>query len=151
MILFDVNVLVYAFREDAERHGEYRGWLLDAINGGAAYGVSEEVLAGVVRVTTHPKIFRRPSRIEEALGFAEKLLTHPSCRIVRPSPGHWSLFAALCRRSQAKGNLATDAWFAALAVESGCTWVTTDRDFARFPALRWRHPLDHDRDVTNPA
>jgi hypothetical protein len=34
-----------------------------------------------------------------------------------------------------------DAYFAALAIESGCDWITTDRDFARFKGLRWRHPL----------
>ena len=28
-----------------------------------------------------------------------------------------------------------DAWFAALATESGCEWITTDRDCARFEGL----------------
>ena len=151
MKLLDVNVLVYSFRSDAERHSEYRAWLLGLIRGEAAFGVAEQALAGLVRVTTHRKIFREPSRLEEALGFVEALLAHPSCRIVRPSAGHWILFSSLCRRSKANGNLVNDAWFAALAIESGCTWVTTDRDFSRFPALRWRHPLDHERDVENPA
>jgi predicted nucleic acid-binding protein len=35
----------------------------------------------------------------------------------------------------------TAARLAALAIESGSEWITTDRDFARFPSLRWRHPL----------
>jgi uncharacterized protein len=39
------------------------------------------------------------------------------------------------------GNLVQDAWFAALAIESGCEWITTDRDFARFDGLQWRAPL----------
>ena len=39
---------------------------------------------------------------------------------------------------------------AALAIEHGCTWVTTDRDFARFPGLTWQHPLDHPAPITNP-
>ena len=151
MKLLDVNVLVYSFRSDAERHAEYRNWLLELINGEAAFGVAEQALAGLVRVTTHPKVFRVPSRLEEALAFAEALMAHPACRVVRPSAGHWPLFSSLCRRSKAKGNLITDAWFAALAVESGCTWVTTDRDFSRFPSLRWRHPLDHEQDIENPA
>ena len=37
--------------------------------------------------------------------------------------------------------MVTDACFAALALESGCEWVTTDRDYARFAGLAWRHPL----------
>jgi hypothetical protein len=47
----------------------------------------------------------------------------------------------LCGKSVATGNLVRDAWFAALAVESGCEWITTDGDFARFPGLRWHRPF----------
>ncbi|MCY3786131.1 MAG: PIN domain-containing protein, partial [bacterium] len=47
----------------------------------------------------------------------------------------------LCRQVQSKGNLVQDAYLAALAIESGSEWITTDRDFSRFPGLRWRHPL----------
>lgn len=151
MKLFDVHVLIYAFRKDAERHTEYRRWLFGVMSDEAAFAVSEQALASLVRVTTHPKIFRQPSRSAEAFAFAEAILAHGACRIVRPSGGHWGLFQSLCRKSQAKGNLVADAWFAALAIESGCTWITTDRDYSRFPGLRWRHPLDHDRDIDNPA
>lgn len=151
MNLLDVNVLVYAFRRDADRHAEYRKWLLDLTRTGVAFGLSELALAAVVRLTTHPKIFREPNRLEEALEFTERLRNHPLCRVVRPSPSHWSVFAALCRKARAKGNLITDAWYAALAIESGCTWITTDGDFSRFAGLRWRHPLDHEHDVENPA
>lgn len=150
MNLLDVNVLVYAFRADAERHAEYRTWLLDVLDGEAAFAVAEHALLGMVRVSTHPKVFRSPSRVEDALAFVEALRTHPSCRVVAPTAAHWSLFAKLCHRSNAKGNLVSDAWLAALAIESGCTWITTDRDYARFPALRWRHPLDDEREIENP-
>jgi len=37
--------------------------------------------------------------------------------------------------------MVADAYLAALAIESGSEWVTTDRDYARFRGLRWRHPL----------
>jgi predicted nucleic acid-binding protein len=36
--------------------------------------------------------------------------------------------------------MVTDAWFAALALEHGCEWITLDRDFKRFPELRSRAP-----------
>jgi predicted nucleic acid-binding protein len=38
-------------------------------------------------------------------------------------------------------NLVADAWLAAMAIESGCEWVTSDRDYTRFPGLKTRHPL----------
>jgi len=59
-----------------------------------------------------------------------------------PGKRHWAIFTRLCRDVEAKGNLVPDAYLAALAIESGCEWVTTDRDFARSSGLRWRHPLD---------
>jgi hypothetical protein len=34
-----------------------------------------------------------------------------------------------------------DAYFAALAIESGNEWVTADRGYGRYPGLRWRHPF----------
>jgi predicted nucleic acid-binding protein len=61
---------------------------------------------------------------------------------LEPGPRHWEIFERLCRESGAKGNLVADAYLAALAIESGCEWVTTDRDYSRFKGLRWRHPLD---------
>jgi hypothetical protein len=46
--------------------------------------------------------------------------------------------------------MVTDAYFAALALESGCEWVTTDRDYARFAGLAWRHPLSSGIERTGP-
>jgi len=148
--LLDVNVMVYAFRRDSPRHDEFRIWLLEMAGKVAAFGVSEQALSSVIRICTHPKIFKKPSLLEDSIKFVESLRAHPSCRIVRPTSDHWDLFIRLCRHSDARGNLVTDAWFAALAMDAGCAWVTTDRDFARFPGLRWRHPLDHVEEVQNP-
>jgi toxin-antitoxin system PIN domain toxin len=98
--------------------------------------MSSQVLSGVVRVTTHPKIFRQPSSLDEVLRFCEVLLDQPRCVLVQPGEGHWEIFARLCRDANARGNLVPDAWLAALAIESGCEWVTLDRDYARFPGLK---------------
>jgi toxin-antitoxin system PIN domain toxin len=141
LILPDVNVLLYAFRTDALHHPAYRSWLEDAVNGDEAYGISPQVLCSVIRVSTHPRVYGRPSRLDDALAFARALLGQPTCTVIEPGPRHWSIFENLSRRASATGNLAQDAWFAALAVESGCEWITTDHDYARFPGLRWRPPF----------
>lgn len=60
--------------------------------------------------------------------------------IVTPGPRHWNLFRHLLEESGAIGSLISDAWYAALAIEHGCEWITDDADFARFPSLRWRQP-----------
>lgn len=61
---------------------------------------------------------------------------------INPGPRHWGIFERLCEATRAKGNLIADAYLAALAIESGSEWVTTDRDYSRFPGLKWRHPLE---------
>jgi toxin-antitoxin system PIN domain toxin len=98
-------------------------------------------LAGVARIATHPRIFIRPSRLTDALAFTTTLVEQPHCQIVQPGARHWNIFCSLSRQANVSGNLVQDAWFAALAIESGCEWITTDRDFARFEGLRWRAPL----------
>ena len=140
MILPDVNVLVYGFRADSADHPRYRGWLSSVINGREAYGVAPQVLSAVVRITTHPRIFARPSRLRDALAFSRVLMEQPNATLIVPGERHWQIFEDLCERARVAGNLVQDAWFAALALESGCEWITTDRDYARFEGLRWRTP-----------
>ena len=141
MILPDVNVLLYAFRRDSTRHADYRRWLEDIINDERAYGIAPQTQASLIRLSTHAGIYVRPSQLSEAVGFCEAVLGGTNCSIVQPGDRHWRIFADLCRQARVTGNLVQDAWFAALAMESGCEWITTDRDYARFPGLRWREPF----------
>jgi toxin-antitoxin system PIN domain toxin len=142
VILPDVNVLIYAFRRDSARHAEYRAWLQAVVDGPSAYGISPQVLAGVVRICTHPKIYRRPSPLAEALSFCEALLQPAHSTLIQPGDRHWSIFADLCESSGVSGNLVQDAWFAALAIEHGCQWISTDADYGRFRGLHWRRPFE---------
>ena len=141
MILPDVNVLVYAHREDAADHRRYREWLEQAVSSDAAYGLSELVLSGFLRIVTHPRVFTSPSPLDDATAFCEQLRDRSNRVAIAPGPRHWSIFVRLCREAGAKGNLVPDAFLAAMAIEHGCEWITTDRDFARFDGLRWAHPL----------
>jgi toxin-antitoxin system PIN domain toxin len=141
MLLPDVNVLVYAYRKEHPRHRDFRAWLEGVLNGDQAYGMSELVLSGFVRVVTHPRVFVHPDPVERALAFAEQLLRPPHRVRISPGPRHWEIFRDLCVRVQAKGNMVPDAFYAALAIENGCEWITTDQDYSRFPGLKWRHPL----------
>lgn len=127
-------------RTDSENHAQYKAWLESVINGSAAYGVAPQVLSGVVRICTHSRIFARPSSPADAFEFCRVLLEQPNATVITPGERHWAIFENLCRQAKATGNLIQDAWFAALAIESGCEWLTTDRDYARFPRLAWRPP-----------
>ena len=99
------------------------------------------MLSGFVRVVTHPRVFDPPDSIETALAFANAVRAQPTAVMASPGRRHWEIFERLCIAAGTKGNLVPDAYLAALAIESGSEFVTTDRDFSRVPGLRWRHPL----------
>jgi toxin-antitoxin system PIN domain toxin len=141
MILTDVNVLIYAFRSDSRNHSQYREWLESIVNGPEAYAISPQILCSFIRIVTHPRVFCHPSNLEDAVALARVLRDQPHAVQVAPHDRHWMIFETLCRDSAASGNLVQDAWFAALAIESGCEWITVDRDYARFKGLRWRPPF----------
>jgi len=140
MMLPDVNVLIYAFRQDVPQHALCKPWLQRVVDGEANFGISPFALAAVVRVTTNPRSYNEPSTHEEAFRYCDHLLNSPNCRIVTPGERHWDIFKRICVETDTCGPRVTDAWFAALAIEWGCEWITFDRDYARFPGLKWRAP-----------
>jgi uncharacterized protein len=139
--LFDVNILVNAHREDAPHHAPCRRVIEESLRAPASFGLSPIVLSGFIRVVTHRRIFEVPTPIADAVEFCERLKAYPQAVVVEPGRRHWEIFRALCIDARAEGNLIPDAYLAALAIESGCEFVSTDRDFARFPALSWSDPL----------
>lgn len=141
MKLFDVNVLVNAYRGDADHHEPCRTALEDAISSPAAFGLSPIVLSGFLRVVTHRRVFKTPTSLVDATEFVEALQSMPQAVIVEPGPRHWEIFTELCLEARATGDLIPDAYLAALALEAGCEIVTTDRDFTRFRGLSWSDPL----------
>jgi uncharacterized protein len=140
MILPDVNVLIYAFRREVPQHSLCRAWLDGVVRGHERFGLSPLALAAVVRVTTNRRAYAKPGSRDVALGFCEDLMGQPHCQIVEPGERHWDIFRRLCVETETRGPRITDAWYAALAIEWGCEWITLDRDFSRFPGLRWRLP-----------
>ena len=142
MLAPDVNVLIYAHIEDSTvDHVEYANWLTRLATGPEPFALSALVLAGFIRVVTNPRIFDPPSTLDHSFAFVASLLERPTARLIGPGPDHLSIFESLCRESGANGKLVADAQHAAVAIEHGCTIVSTDADFGRFPRLRWQHPL----------
>ena len=141
MIIPDVNVLVGALRLDHPHHEALADWLAGAVAGAPGFGLTMPVLAGVVRVVTHPRIFADPTPLAAVLADLDALLAQRRVTLVRPGQRYWQIFCQLCREADAKGNLVVDAQHAAIAVEQNATWASLDHDFARFPSLDWLDPL----------
>lgn len=140
MILPDVNVLIYALRQDVQYHAVASEWLKQVILGESRFGISRLVLAAVIRISTDRRMYSTPSSIEDAVGFCNDILDQPHCQIVEPGEKHWHIFTRLCIDTNTTGPRVTDAWYAALAIEHDCEWITFDRDFSRFPGLKWSQP-----------
>ncbi|MGA2589183.1 MAG: type II toxin-antitoxin system VapC family toxin [Bryobacteraceae bacterium] len=140
MLMPDVNILVYAHRQESPGHRRYAAWVVECATGPEPFALSELVLHGFVRVVTNPRVFDPPSTAGQAFKFLDALLSRPTCNLARPGPRHWGIFRLLCESSQLRGKLVADAAHAAVAIETGCEWVTADTDFSRFsPPLRWIH------------
>ncbi len=139
MVLPDFNALIYAHRVDAPEHELYADWLRAVTGSQAPFALAEVILAGFLRIVTNHRIFDPATPMDVAIAFCERLVAHPRAVLVAPGRRHWDIFVGLCR--EIRGPLVTDAYLAALAIEHGCELVTADSDFARFPGLRWRHPL----------
>lgn len=141
MLMPDVNILVYAHREDERRHAPYAAWLQDLIDGPEPFSLSVLVAVGFVRIVTNPRIYRDPTPLALALGAVEQIADHPRCRVAVPRGTHLGDVIRMCRESGATAGGVADAQHAALAITEGCTWVTRDADFRRFEThgLRWQH------------
>ncbi len=140
MVLADVNVLICAFRPDVEHHDACRAWLTKVLKSDHAYGVSDLALAAMVRVVTNPRAFSPPDSLDDAFRFAAAVTRSANAVRLSPGPRHWEIFERVCRDAQVRGNRITDAYYAALAIEHGCEWITLDGDYARFAGLKWRRP-----------
>lgn len=79
--------------------------------------------------------------LEEAVEVVDGWVNHPNVVMLGPGPHHWRSLRSALIDGQAGGPLATDAQLAALTIEHGGILQTTDRDFTRFPGLRWENPL----------
>lgn len=143
MLMVDVNVCVYAFRRESRMHAEFKRWLEQALSGSEPVGLPEQVLSSTIRLVTNHRIYGDPSTPAEALSFCDAILDAPAAMRVRPGERHWRIFHGLVAQHGLRGNDVPDAYLAALALEQGATWVTTDRGFARYQGLRLLDPLAH--------
>jgi len=140
VIVPDVNVLVHAWWAESAAHERGRKWLEEAVAAPEILGLSEHVLSGVVRILTHPRVTGGAFSAADVLERANDVLEAGGVTPVRPGPRHWTIFAQLCARRDARGNTVPDCYRAALAMEHGATWVSLDSFFGTIDGLDWRRP-----------
>lgn len=141
MILPDVNLLLYSHNRSAEQHQATNVWFTAALTGPEPVALSWTTILGFLRVGTNARAYPNPMTVKEAIAAVNAWLAHPAMVLLHPGERHWEILSEMIIRGDVEGPSITDAHLAALAVEHGATLCTTDRDFARFPRLRWRNPL----------
>jgi uncharacterized protein len=141
MLLPDVNVLIYAHRQDLPAHAAAKNWLESVLNGLEPIGLYPPTLASFLRIVTNRRIFKTPTPLPMALAFIDTMRNATPARFLQTGVRHWDLFAQLCRDTRAEGDNIPDAWLAAVAIESDCEFISTDKDFARFVGLKWQRPF----------
>ncbi len=142
MIIPDLNLLIYAHHASDLRHAAARAWWEDCLNGNEPVGLAWVTLLGFVRLTTHRQVLVAPLPVATATALVEEWLDQPVVRVLVPGREHARHCFGFLRKLGVGGNLTTDAHLAALAVEYQAELQSTDLDFARFPGLRWRNPLE---------
>ncbi|MEO8525071.1 MAG: TA system VapC family ribonuclease toxin [Caldimonas sp.] len=129
----DVNVLVAAARSDHPHHRVARAWLEGTFaeaDSGLVCTLMPMVLASFLRLVTSPKIFKAPTRIEEAIGFVDALLLVPGAQLAELGV-EWKRFRQLCLDHELSANDIPDAWLAAAVAQRGEHLVSFDRDFRK--------------------
>ena len=141
MIVVDSNLLIYAYDTESAHHAKSRGWLEKTFSGAEIVGLPWQTVSAFLRVVTNRRLPRSYRPVEEALQTVEEWLAQPNVRVLTPGDGHWALLRRIIVEANASGPLVSDAELAALTIEYGGVLHTADRDFARFPGLRWTNPL----------
>lgn len=141
MIVLDANILLYAYNSATSLHAKARAWIEETFSSSEPVGIPWQTVTAFLRITTNSKFPGQRFNVNEAVEIMEAWLGQPNIQLLAPSDTHWQHFRCMLLDGQASGQLVSDAHLAALALEYGGVLYTTDRDFARFPGLRWKNPL----------
>jgi len=141
VIVLDVNILLYAYNKNASQHLKARTWIEQKFSGSDPVGLPWHTISAFARITTSPNLAEMRRTIPEATRIIDQWTMQPNVHLLSPGEKHWFLFRQMIVEGQAPGALVSDAHLAALTIEYGGVLHTTDRDFSRFPGLRWINPL----------
>jgi len=142
VIVLDANILLYAYDSASSKHARARTWIEKVFSQAEPIGLPWQTIGAFLRIMTNPRLPGDRFSLEEAVEVVDRWLEQPNIRLLAQGEDHWTLLRRMILEGQAPGALVSDAQLAALTIEFGGTLHTTDRDFARFPGLRWKNPLE---------
>lgn len=142
MIAVDTNLLVYAHRRDATPHREATEAIRTLAEGPDPWAIPWPCVHEFLAIVTHPRIFRPPSTLAQAMAQVDAWLESPTLVLLGEAPGYWRHAGEVLRRARVVGPRVHDARIAALCAFHGVDILwSADRDFHRFSGLKVRNPL----------
>jgi toxin-antitoxin system PIN domain toxin len=141
VIVVDANLLIYSYDLDSAHHKKSLTWLEELLSGVEAVGLPWQSVSAFLRVITNRRLPGTRVTLEQAVQVVDEWLQQPNVQVLVPADQHWSVLRQMILEGRASGPLVSDAEIAAITIEQGAVLHTTDRDFARFPGLRWKNPL----------
>ena len=142
MIVVDANLLIYSYDVNSVDHKKSVSWFEGVLSGRESVGLPWPCICAFIRVLTNRGLAGLRVPLNAAVGAVEEWLHTPNVQVLVPGDRHWFVFRRMVIEGQAPGVLVSDAEIAALTIEHGGVLHTADRDFARFPGLRWANPLE---------
>jgi len=141
VIVLDANLLLYAYNSSAPNHTRARLWVEAIFSGTDAVGLPWQTVSAFLRIVTNTHLPGDRFTMDEAAAIVDQWTALPQVHLLAPGDRHWAFFQRMLIDGKASGPLTNDAELAALTTEYGGVLYTTDRDFARFPGLKWTNPL----------
>jgi len=141
VIVVDANLLIYSYDTESPHHKKSRAWVEKIFSDIEPVGLPWQTVSAFLRVITNRRLPGSRLTVEQAIEIVEAWLEQPNIRIIVAGDDHWSVLKRMIMEGRASGPLVSDAELVALTVEYGGVLYTSDRDFARFPGLRWKNPL----------
>jgi toxin-antitoxin system PIN domain toxin len=142
VIVPDANLLIYAYDSKSDMQPRARRWLEQILSGSDTVGFTWLTLGAFLRISTNLRLGRSQLHMTAATQIIDTWLARRVVRLPVPGDRHWVLLKEMLIAGRVQGPNVTDAQLAALTIEYGGILHSTDRDFARFPGLRWMNPLD---------
>jgi uncharacterized protein len=142
VIVLDANIILYAYDSNSTKHSQAKAWLEQAFFEETLIGIPWQTATAFLRIVTNTSLPGQRFTIEEAAQVVDQWLELPNVRFLAAGEQHWNSLRPTLIAGQARGPMVTDSELAALTMEHGGVLHSTDRDFARFPGLRWNNPLE---------
>lgn len=143
MIAIDTNILVYAHREESTHHVAALEAVRTLAEGSGPWAIPWPCLHEFLSIVTHPRIYRPPTPLEDALVQVDRWMEAPGLHLIgEGSVAYWPALREVLASAGIVGPRIHDARVAAICLRNGVSrLLSSDRDFSRFPGLRVVNPL----------